>query len=55
MAKVQVTEKQIMTAIIHKLEAVQVEDGHESADVLGEKLPVTGIPGHQVTALFRAP
>jgi len=55
MTKVQVADKQIMAAIIHKLEAVQVEDGHESADVLSKELPITGIPGHQVTALFRAP
>ena len=55
MTQVQVTKKQKMSAIIRKLEALEVENGYKSADVLGEELPIAGIPGSQVAALFQAP
>ena len=53
--KVQITEKQIMPAVVHKLESMHVEDGYESADMLGKKLPITGIPSPQVATLFDTP
>ena len=49
------TNQQIMAAIVHKLESVQVNDGDEPANMIGEGLPVICTPGPHVTPFFHAP
>lgn len=47
--RVQIAKKQIVLAVVHKLEPMQVEDRCDATDLFRKELPVAGSPGHQIS------